>query len=425
LVLAVLCAPPTADAQSPRLEAAYVVLGPQGAVARAVLAQANECPAISIDGAQQPMSVRALPDAAFPVLVCERMIPAGARSASLENSPLPVPRPALKAIAAFGDTGCHLKSAKTTAKEGDTDDDDARGKFQDCNNPALWPFAQVAQSVADAKPDLVIHVGDYLYRESACPAGDAGCARSPYGDDWPTWKADFFAPAAPALRAAPWIVVRGNHESCRRAGPGYFRLLDPTPARTTPAQSPPPCVDLIPQFTVTLGEQSFIVLDSSNAADVCPCDPAPYAAQFAAMKPKSGTWLLTHRPVWGFGPRRRILNATLQEALANWSGNLPEGMALALAGHIHVVEVLSFADKRSPQFVLGTGGTLLAGKIKTNLTGETIAGRRVAYGRSDHRFGFAMLEPAAGGNGWAATFRDTSSAKLFACKIAAGQIACD
>lgn len=425
LALAALCAPRTADAQSPRLEAAYVVLGPQGAVARALLAQASECPAIRIDGAPQPMSVRALPDAAFPVLVCERMIPAGASSASLENSPLPVPRPALKSIAAFGDTGCRLKSAKTAAKEGDTDDDDARGKFQDCNNPGLWPFAQVAQSVADAKPDLVIHVGDYLYRESACPAGDAGCARSPYGDDWPTWKADFFAPAAPALRAAPWIVVRGNHEICRRAGPGYFRLLDPTPARTTPAQSPPPCIDLIPQFTVTLGEQSFIVLDSSNAADVCPCDPAPYAAQFAAMKPKSGTWLLTHRPVWGFGPRRRILNATLQEALANWSGNLPEGMALALAGHIHVVEVLSFADKRSPQFVLGTGGTLLAGKIKTNLTGETIAGRRVAYGRSDHRFGFAMLEPAAGGNGWAATFRDTSSAKLFACKIAAGQIACD
>ena len=93
------------------------------------------------------------------------------------------------------------------------------------------------------------------------------------------------------------------------------------------------------------------------------------------------------------------------------------------AGHIHVVEVLSFADKRSPQFVLGTGGTLLAGKIKPDLTGETIAGRRVAFGRSDHRFGFAMIEPAAGG--YAATFRDTSSAKLFACKIAAGQIACD
>ena len=110
--------------------------------------------------------------------------------------------------------------------------------------------------------------------------------------------------------------MRGNHEICRRAGRGYFRLLDPTPAQTTSAQAPP-CIDLIPQFTVTLGEQSFIVLDSSNAADICPCDPAPYAGEFAAMKPKPGAWLLTHRPVWGFGPRRRTVNATLQEALAN------------------------------------------------------------------------------------------------------------
>jgi hypothetical protein len=37
--------PTTADAQTPTLEAAYVVLGPQGAVARAVLAQASDCPA--------------------------------------------------------------------------------------------------------------------------------------------------------------------------------------------------------------------------------------------------------------------------------------------------------------------------------------------------------------------------------------------
>ena len=132
---------PSADAQPSKLEAAYVVLGPQGPVARAVLAQASSCPDITIDGAQQPMSVRALPDATFPVLVCERAIPAGATSASLENSPLPLP-------SAFGDTGCRLKSAKTAAKEGDSDDADARGKFQDCNNPTLWPFAQVAQSVA-------------------------------------------------------------------------------------------------------------------------------------------------------------------------------------------------------------------------------------------------------------------------------------
>src|SRR5262249_13264228 len=157
--------------------------------------------------------------------------------------------------------------------------------FQDCNNPALWPFAQLAASVAAAKPDLVIHVGDYLYRESACPRGDRGCKGSPHGDDWPAWKADFFTPAPPAFRAAPWIGARGNHEICKRAGAGYFRLLDPTPAQA----ETPPCIDLIGQFTVTVADQSFILLDSSNAFDTCPCDPAPYAAQFAAMRPAPGT----------------------------------------------------------------------------------------------------------------------------------------
>jgi hypothetical protein len=280
LLLAFVLTPAVAQAQSPKLAAAYVVLGPQGPVARALLADATVCPAVTIDGAQQPMNVRAMPDAAFPVLVRELPIPSGATSASIESSPLPLPKTTLKSIAVFGDTGCRLKAKKTSSKVQAPEDDDDSGKFQDCNNPSLWPFAQLAASVAAAKPDLVIHVGDYLYRESACPPRDQGCKDSPHRDDWPTWQADFFAPAAPALRAAPWIVVRGNHEICKRAGAGYFRLLDPAPAQT-----PPPCVDLIGQFTVTVADQSFIVMDTSNAADACPCDTAPYAAQFAAMRP--------------------------------------------------------------------------------------------------------------------------------------------
>jgi hypothetical protein len=406
-----------AHAQSPKLEAAYVVLGPQGAVARAVLAEGSACPAITIDGAQRPMSVRAQPDAMFRVLVCEALIPPTAAAASLADRPLPLPKRTLASIAAFGDTGCRLKASKGSGKGKDADDDEDSGKFQDCDIPSKWPFAQLAASVAAAKPDLVIHVGDYLYRES-CPPGDAGCARSPYRDDWPTWKADFFAPAAPALLAAPWIVLRGNHEICKRAGAGYFRLLDPTPA-----QAPPPCIDVMPQFTVTMGEQAFIVFDSSNAADKCPCDPAAYAAQFAAMRPAAGTWLLTHRPIWGFRSHGRTLNATLQQALAQWNGRPPDGIALVLAGHIHLAEVLSFADKRSPQFVLGTGGTQLAGKIKGELTGRTIGGTRVSYGRADHRFGFAILAPAA--DGWSADFRDLAGASLFRCQIAPGQVGCN
>ena len=34
---------------------------------------------------------------------------------------------------------------------------------------------------AAQKPDLVIHVGDYYYRETPCPAGEAKCAGSPFG----------------------------------------------------------------------------------------------------------------------------------------------------------------------------------------------------------------------------------------------------
>jgi hypothetical protein len=397
-----------------------VVLGPQGPLARVIVADATRCPQISVDGSEQTMNVRALPDAAFPVLVCEFPLAPNiksARIAGIGSVELPVLRPALTSIAVFGDTGCRLKAAKQPAAAADPDDED-HGRFQDCNIPARWPFAQLAASVAAAKPDLVIHVGDYLYRESACPPRDAGCARSPHGDDWPAWKADFFAPGAPALRAAPWIVVRGNHEICSRAGAGYFRLLDPRPA-----QAPPPCVDLVAHFTVTVAGQSFIVLDSSNAADTCPCDSGPYAAQFADMRPTPGSWFLTHRPVWGFRSHTETINATLQQALASFNGKLPDGIALALAGHIHVAEVLSFADKRSPQFVLGTGGTLLAGKIKRNLSGAKIAGTTVSYGRSDHRFGFALFKPAPQSS--TATFHDAAGKRLFACKLGPGEVACD
>ena len=54
-----------------------------------------------------------------------------------------------------------------------------------------------------------------------------GCAGSPWGDNWTTWQADFFTPAAPLLAAAPIVLVRGNHEDCDRAGPGFLLLMGP------------------------------------------------------------------------------------------------------------------------------------------------------------------------------------------------------
>src|SRR5438309_1335623 len=75
---------------------------------------------------------------------------------------------------------------------------------QDCNDPMSWPFATIARLAAAKHPDLVIHVGDYHYRESPCPADRLGCAGSPHGDNWAVWQKDLFDPAAPLLAAAPW-----------------------------------------------------------------------------------------------------------------------------------------------------------------------------------------------------------------------------
>jgi Calcineurin-like phosphoesterase len=124
--------------------------------------------------------------------------------------------------------------------------------------------SQVSKAITARKPDLVIHVGDYVYRESPCPKGDRGCKSSPYGDNWPAWQADFFKPAAALLASAPWIATRGNHEICERAGAGYFRFLDPSLANNG---SPPACTDLTPAYTATVAGRSFIVMDTMPATN--------------------------------------------------------------------------------------------------------------------------------------------------------------
>jgi hypothetical protein len=420
--------PSPAAAKSGKLEAAYVVMGSQGPVARAVFADADSCPSLALKSSTQTtktaMQVRMQPQsgkgAAFPVLVCELLIPADTTEAKLGKTKLPLPPATLAAAAIIGDTGCRLKSDKPNPADTDLEED---GKFQDCDKKSKWPFSTLAASVAAKKPQLLVHVGDYIYRESPCPKGDKGCKGSPYGDNWDTWKADFFKPAKPLLAAAPWIATRGNHEICTRAGAGYMLFLDPTLAQN---QTPPACVDLIGQFSITVGGQQFIMLDSSNAPDDCPrngCDAA-YAQQFAAMQPAGSAWLVSHRPVWGFKNKGVSLNAALQAALAPWNGKLPPGFALALAGHIHIWETLSFADQRSPQFVLGNGGTMLTHKIKQPLTGMSIGGTTVSYGNSVDKWGFTVFTPQKQGSGWTATYYSTKGNDKFSCAVTATAVSC-
>jgi Calcineurin-like phosphoesterase len=418
----------------------YVVLGKEGAVARAIVPVAAlgvvpQCPTIVVNGKPQEMKVRARPDGDFLILICEYLLPSGATSASIDGDSLPLPPDTIKSIAVLGDTGCRIK-------DDDDEDEDAhknkdkdskkKPKVQDCNDFTAWPFKPMSKTIAKAKPDLIIHVGDYLYRESACPPDrQKDCQGSPHGDNWATWLADFFGPAEALLKAAPWIVTRGNHEICKRAGIGYARLLDPAPVKETP----PACVEMINQYTVTVAGRSFIVLDSSDAADECPnggCESKPYVEQFSAMKPAPGTWLVTHRPIWGFTYSKNkktdqrelgIRNMTLQAALeGKWKNVPPDGIELVLSGHIHLWEALSFEDGRTPQFVLGSGGTDLSHKLPDGLKGHKIGGTKIAAIASDHHFGYTIFTPH--GDHWRATLNDTSGEAKLACKIEPSEVTC-
>ena len=44
----------------------------------------------------------------------------------------------------------------------------ATGSFQGLDE---WYFKEIANNAAEEKPDLIVYVGDYLYRQGPCPSG--------------------------------------------------------------------------------------------------------------------------------------------------------------------------------------------------------------------------------------------------------------
>jgi len=410
----------------------WLELAPGGHVLARAVVEAS-CPTIEVDRKTSAMTPRSASDAASagapPAshrLVCEKDV-TGATAVAVAGTILKMPVKSPKRIVVIGDTGCRIK-VQSGAADSDDDDAGATEKVQDCNDPSQWPFAAVAASAALEKPDLIIHVGDYLYRESKCPVEhSADCGSSPSGDNWATWDADFFAPAQRLLRAAPWIFVRGNHEICERAGKGWFYYLH-AGAYGKDNQ----CDPSVAPFQIHLGDFDAWVIDSSGAADA---DPPPdqvaaFTSQFkeAAAKHPSHAWLLSHRPIWaakagekGDRDHLRTLNATLEEA---WKAAPIPGIDLVIAGHTHLFELLSFGKPLPVQAVVGNGGTDLAHKIKPPLTGQIIGGSKVSDGTCVDAFGYVLIEPARNREGWSLHLHDSAGRKQLACAIADGTTRC-
>jgi hypothetical protein len=414
----------------------------QRAIVR-VLTHADSCPSILWGGqTAQVMTLRTaaatLParqdalqadskPAVFDVRTCEATWPQGVQSASVAGTALSAPRADVKRIVIIADTGCRMKASENA--------------FQDCNDPAKWPFAKVAQSAAAKHPDLVIHIGDIHYRESPCPAGNAGCANLAWGYGYDAWQSDFFKPASPLLAAAPWVFVRGNHESCARAGQGWFRFIDTQPwteARSCNQSESDKDADYSQPYAVSLSPYAqLLVFDSSKTSG------KPYSAkdlafskyqaemqavqQLALQKPHN--FFMSHHPLLAVAPFKNTsklkdggnLGLTSVFETLHPERLLPDGIDASLHGHLHFFEAISFKTAHPASIIMGNAGSANEGTVATTAAlGQKLHGNAVVEDyAATAAYGFATLDRVDGGESgvWLLTEFDTDGKAVFLCKL--------
>ncbi|WP_166379434.1 metallophosphoesterase family protein [Catellatospora methionotrophica] len=306
-------------------------------------------------------------------------------------------------IALIGDTGCRIPAAGTP---------------QACTpQPQDWPFRRVANSAAanPVPPNLVVHLGDYIYRSRPGPTPSPLCGgpgTSPSMHTWGCLVADFFQPAARLLAQAPFVFVRGNHETCGRSGEVWFRYLATTPS-TTACGGPNP-QDFSPPVRVAAGTLDLLLMDTSCASDesVPPScaqaqRPARYTAQFnevnSSLVQAGENFLLSHTPIWAVRGQTPAGNPVwideiLSSAVAATSlGILDRRIDLVLAGHIHLYQMLTFDTStqfhRPPVVTVGASGTELDPKTwqDSDLVGKPVDGVAIGDLVTRSEFGYGVL----------------------------------
>ncbi|MBV8579590.1 MAG: metallophosphoesterase [Candidatus Eremiobacteraeota bacterium] len=356
--------------------------------ARAVVTDAA-CPRMLVDGRAVAMERRAGKAPQFDDTVCDAAIAADAKSVRVGDRALPPPAHDPRTVVVLGDTGCRINLLTAQA----------------CNDPAGWPFPAIARAIAAVHPDLVIHVGDYLYREHGCPPVLANCANSPHGDDAPAWYADFLTPAAPLFAHVPLLLLRGNHEVCDRNGTGWFRYLDPHPTTA--------CTEATDPYAIDVGDLRIVAFDSATAEDqkVDPSRAPIYRKQFAAARAmvKGPTWFVTHRPPYTNDDERSAMDDNLAPFEA------------VLSGHFHFFAALNVATL-PPLVINGEGGT----KLDPNLAGFlglAVGDLHVVgtvFGISHNGFGVYTREHG----GWSISLRDPDGTERARCRLADRGVHC-
>jgi DNA repair exonuclease SbcCD nuclease subunit len=370
----------------------------------------------------------------FPITTCEITWPKGVQQATINGQSLQALKPEIQRIVIIADTGCRLKAADNS--------------FQDCNDGNQWPFKKIIQHALKTNPDLVVHVGDIHYRESPCPEGQAGCKNSPYGYGYDTWKADFFDPAKPLLNKTPWLFVRGNHESCQRAGQGWHRFIDTRPWDDNLSCNDPKndAGSFSEPYAVALGAKAQIVsFDSANmpSKDMKPEEVsfAIYSKQIAQAedlaKKKSFSIFANHHPISivlpSKGDSKDDLSLKLNSLgllMKNIQGEtlLSSNFQASLHGHVHTVQAISYENPHPVTIISGNGGSALEElKIKNiSLSQEQKKKMKIKEFESYLDFGYATFDRQdKEGLQWLFTEYSQDENIIFSCAITKNQIQCN
>ncbi len=430
-------------------------VSPSGIVARAIVAAGADCPSVDVTvGSKQSsvaMTIRrpgATTGNAFSaVRVCSASLPKGATSASIQGTAIPAAMPTDAAsIAYLSDTGCRIKLS-----------------VQDCASSQAWPLSTNAALLSQQSADLIVHGGDYVYRETDCPAADeAKCGGSPpittgepFLDNAALWFADFFDPAAPMLSAAPILASRGNHEACDMAGNGYFLFMDIQPssaAACAPKRSQAPIV-LSPTWAADVdlaGNRSvrLVVVDSTNGWDSVPSPYVPiqrkaYKKANKLAKKASDAWLVTHRPLFGVtssaysdrGDHYWVPWISADQAAAG-SGLLSR-YSLIISGHEHLSQAVQVPGQPT-QLVAGGGGTSLNptqgyslpqyGPL-THADGSAMSDtykpyKPATYLWNEVDFAIVLATPGATKGSWSMGFTKPNGNALGTCAVTSGAVSC-
>ncbi len=432
-------------------------VAPSGLLARALVPAGAPCPDLVADGRRLRTHIRlagTTTAGAFSSLVaCDRVLPPGTKVATIGGLTIPASMPAcVRSMAILGDTGCRLKKGNPV---------------QACSSPASWPTATIARRVANSRPDVILFLGDFTYREMECPVASLRlCAGSPspiagmpFKDSAATWLVDTLIPLAPMLRVAPLIIVRGNHELCSRGGNGYLLLFDPRPDTATlcaptagpdgslvPA-TPPPTNPYVVDLPISAGRTTRLILtDSADGSDAGITAQAPLlrvgyrkANEFARPQRGVEPWLVVHQPSLGIVPVEDVSATspwgTQDQAAA--SVGLLSRYRMIMSSHIHLAEAVQVPGQPG-QLILGNGGTQLElvpsvtvptyGQLQNPDSSPSIAGvppyPPASRVWSDIRFGYTIAHPGAQPGQWNFRLRGVSGDLFATCTLRGRDLTC-